>query len=175
MYRLLSYFVIFECFWDLFFFMNLQEDRYGVLFRGFQNMVTQVMAKEFWFCMSAICAAEHSVLPQLDRSSTVAHAGDVKSLHDITCIWDKCKSLWKLTSTHFFFNISFTVLLYISYPFSRAPSTLLCPLLPCPPLSSPPCLSPHLPHFSVAPSQANNQLINQLSPRIIVAALRGAL
>lgn len=42
-------------------------------------------------------------------------------------------------------------------------------------LSFPPLLvSLHI-YFSVASSQANNQLINQLSPRIIVSALRGAL
>lgn len=40
---------------------------------------------------------------------------------------------------------------------------------------SAPSSSVHLHPFSVASSQANNQLINQLSPRIIVAALRGAL
>lgn len=53
-----------------------------------------------------------------------------------------------------------------------------CPLHSClfpPPFSPNVCLIPHLPYFSVASSQANNQLINQLSPRIIVAALRGAL
>lgn len=54
----------------------------------------------------------------------------------------------------------------------------LCPLHSCistPPFSPNVCLIPHLPYFSVASSQANNQLINRLSPRIIVAALRGAL
>lgn len=59
------------------------------------------------------------------------------------------KSHWKILVSIFFFTSSL--------------------FLPC---SS---LIPHLFYFSVASSQANNQLINQLSPWIIVAALRGAL
>lgn len=62
-----------------------------------------------------------------------------------------------------------------SFPFSFCTPILFHSLPSCPPFSSPSCLSPHLPYFTVAPSQANNQLINQLSPRIIVAALRGTL
>lgn len=93
-------------------------------------------------------------------------------------------SFWKLFFPTLYLNLFlFFVVSKYTAPCSSLRHSALLPSPLSPPLMHfhtsflPPdvCLIPHLPYFSVASSQANNQLINQLSPRIIVAGLRGAL
>lgn len=141
-------------------------------------------------CWLLCCREINAMLPPVDGLCTAALPICILPCKHNTRVyswyWPLCL-LHPIISSPFcpFFHVLFISHSSVSpYPFLVCASCstssgscviLLSPFPSCPPSFSPFCLSQHLPYFTVAFSQANNQLINQLSPRILVAALRGAL